>query len=104
MASRRRGIGSESYLDLADTAGIAGLAQSGFGVHGDDDAMRLFHASRHDQDDILRTDNAEERNSMIRKIEYLDKDRSGETGVRLKDQGFPQRFLGPPAGETRKRG
>lgn len=44
----------------------------------------LFHASGHDQGDILRTDKVEERNSIIRRIEYLDKDRSGETGVRLK--------------------
>lgn len=45
----------------------------------------LFHASGHDQDDILRTNRVEEEgSSIIRRIECLDKDRSGETGVRLK--------------------
>jgi len=39
--------GEKRYLDLADTAGIAGLAQSGFaGVHGDNDAMRAIPCFR----------------------------------------------------------
>lgn len=59
----------------------------------------LFHASGHDQDDILRTNRIEEEDSsIIRRIECLDKDRSGETGVRLKGSRVPQRLFGSPAG------
>lgn len=65
----------------------------------------LFHASGHDQDDILEANRGKEETSIIRRIEFLDRERSGETGVRLKGSSvLPQRLFGSPAGEMRKRG
>lgn len=65
----------------------------------------LFHASGHDQGNILEANRGKEETSIIRRIECLDRERSGETGVRLKgSRVLPQRLFGSPAGEMRKRG
>lgn len=77
--TNKRGVIRE-YLDLADTAGIAGLAQSGLaGVHGDDDAMAI-PCSSHDR--YTEAEQGEWQESHSRRKEEVVV--TAELGMRLK--------------------